>query len=128
MSRKFLCAVLVGAFAVGSIAAADKKDAKDPPAGKAVKAQMVKGTIKFVDPAKALLIVNQKLTTKDGKTQIVDRELSIESTTEFVINGDEYVGKGALEELVGKEGASVQIKCDKDVKVLKVTVKGKGKK
>jgi hypothetical protein len=97
--------------------------AADAP-GKAVKAQMVKGTIKVVDPAKALLIVNQKL-TKDGKTSVVDRELSILPTTAFDIDGKEYVGKEALQELVGKEGASVQVKCDKDVNVLKVTVKGK---
>jgi len=84
----------------------------------------VKGTIKVVDPAKALLIVNQKL-TKDGKTSVVDRELSILPTTAFDIDGKEYVGKEALQELVGKEGASVQVKCDKDVNVLKVTVKGK---
>ena len=91
-------------------------------AGKAVKAQMVKGTIKTVDPAKNLLIVKQQL-----KGETVDRELSILDTTEFEITiGDvkkEVVGKGCLELLVGKEGASIQVKCDKDVNVLKVIVK-----
>lgn len=106
-------------FFVGTLMSADNQVP-----GKAVKAQMVKGTIKVVDPEKNLLIVNQKL-----KNETVDRELSILATTEFAITiGDEtkeYVGKEALQLLVGKEGASVQIKCDKDVNVLKVTVKVK---
>src|SRR5258708_2936799 len=95
-----------------------------PAADKAAKNQMVKGTIKSVDPAKNLLVVNQKV-----KNEAVDRELSILDSTEFAITigGDtkEYVGKEALQLLVGKEGASVQVKCDKDVNVLKVTVKAK---
>jgi hypothetical protein len=85
------------------------------------KAQMVKGTIKSVDAGKDLLVVNQKV-----KNEVVDRELSILSTTEFVlINGSdkkEGVGNAGLRLLEGKEGASVQVKCDKDVNVLKVTV------
>jgi hypothetical protein len=87
----------------------------------AQKTQMVKGTIKTVDPSKDLLIVNQKV-----KNEFVERELSILSTTEFVlINGSdktEGVGNAGLKLLEGKEGASVQVKCDKDVNVLKVTV------
>jgi hypothetical protein len=91
-------------------------------AGKTQKNQMVKGTIKLVDPSKDLLVINQKL-----KTEFVDRELSILDTTEFVImskNGKkEAVGNAGLRLLEGQEGASVQVKCDKDVNVLKVTVK-----
>jgi hypothetical protein len=90
--------------------------------GKAKKNQMVKGTIKTVDPSKNLLVVNQKV-----KNDTVDRELSILETTEFVImtgkDKKEAVGKNGLELLVGKEGSQVQVKCDKDVNVLKVTVK-----
>jgi hypothetical protein len=85
------------------------------------KAQMVKGTIKTVDASKDLLVVNQKV-----KNEIVDRELSILSTTEFVLiqgsDKKEGVGNAGLRLLEGKEGASVQVKCDKDVNVLKVTV------
>lgn len=88
------------------------------------KNQMVKGTIKLVDPSKDLLVVNQKV-----KNEFVDRELSILDTTEFVIiNGNdkkEAVGKEGLQLLKGKEGAQVNVKCDKDVNVLKVTVKVK---
>src|SRR6266480_363744 len=43
------------------------------------KPQMVKGTIKSVDVKKNVLVINQVLKNKD----IVDRELSIETTTEF---------------------------------------------
>jgi len=90
-------------------------------AGKAVKSQMVKGTIKTVDTGKDLLIVNQKV-----KAEFVDRELSILDSTKFVVmsGGDkkEAVGKDGLQLLVGKEGSSVQIKCDKDVNVLEVKV------
>ena len=84
--------------------------------------QMVKGTIKLVDPAKNLLIVKQQV-----KKETVDRELSISDETEFIImkgkDKQEAQGRDGLELLVGKEGASVKVKCDKDVNVLKVTVK-----
>jgi hypothetical protein len=94
--------------------------------GKAVKAQMVKGTIKSADPATGVLVVNQEL-KKDGKTQIVDRELSITDKVEFSITTkdgtEEFVGKAALQRLVDAKGSSVQVKCDKDVNVLKVTVR-----
>jgi hypothetical protein len=90
--------------------------------GKAKKNQMVKGTIKLVDPGKNLLVVNQKL-----KNETVERELSILDSTEFIImtgkDKKEASGKSGLELLVGKEGSNVQVKCDKDVNVLKVTVK-----
>jgi hypothetical protein len=99
---------------VGSVSAADK-------AAKAAKNQMVKGTIKLVDPSKALLVVSQKV-----KNENVDRELSITEKVEFVVKDgkEELTGTGveALRTLVGKEGSSVQVKCDKDVNVLKVTV------
>jgi hypothetical protein len=87
----------------------------------AQKNQMVKGTIKSIDPSKDLLIVNQKV-----KNEVVDRELSILESTEFVVinGGDkkEAVGRAGLLLLEGKEGSQVQVKCDKDVNVLKVTV------
>src|SRR5450631_1668891 len=83
------------------------------------KAKMVKGTIKTVDTSKDLLIVNQKV-----KDEFVDRELSILSSTEFVVvNGSdkkEGTGKAGLALLEGKEGSAVAVKCDKDVNVLKV--------
>ena len=89
--------------------------------GKAVKNQMVKGTIKVVDTSKDLLVINQKV-----KSEVVDRELSILDTTEFVVMSaggkKEAVGKEGLRLLVGKEGSTVAVKCDKDVNVLKVTV------
>jgi len=94
----------------------------DTTPGKAVKSQMVKGTIKSVDAATGVLIVNQKV-----GTSVVDRELSITEKTEFVITTkdgtEEITGKEALKLLVDAKGASVQVKCDKDVNVLKVTVK-----
>jgi hypothetical protein len=47
--------------------------------------------------------------------------------SEFVITigkeKKEVTGKAGLELLEGKEGAQVSVKCDKDVNVLKVTVK-----
>lgn len=88
------------------------------------KNQMVKGTIKEVQLDKDVLIVSQKV-----KNESVDRELSIESTTEFVVTikgqKQEGVGSAGLKLLENAKGASVQVKCDKDVKVLsvKVTVK-----
>jgi hypothetical protein len=83
------------------------------------KNQMVKGTIKSVDLDKSLLIINQKV-----KDEVVDRELSIEETTEFIvmIKGEKKQGTGAagFKLLENAKGASVQVKCDKDVKVLQV--------
>jgi hypothetical protein len=89
----------------------------------AQKAQMVKGTIKEVQLDKDVLIVNQKV-----KNEVVDRELSILNTTEFVvtIKGEKKTGTGSsglkLLDVPNVKGASVQVKCDKDVNVLKVTV------
>lgn len=104
--------------------AAGSSDAGDKAKKKVKNNQMVKGTIKSVDASKDLLVVNQKV-----KKEFVDRELSILDTTEFVIitGGDkkEVTGKEGLRLLVGKEGSQVNIKCDKDVNVLKVTVKVK---
>ena len=86
------------------------------------KPQMVKGTIKSVDLDKSVLIINQKV-----KNDVVDRELSIETTTEFVLKkkgSEDKVGTGAdgFKLLDGLKGANVNVKCDKDVKVLRVTV------
>jgi hypothetical protein len=90
----------------------------------AQKNQMVKGTIKLIDSSKDLLVVNQKV-----KNEVVDRELSILESTEFVIMNagqkKELTGRQglvALEAIEGRIGAAVQVKCDKDVNVLKVTV------
>jgi hypothetical protein len=83
------------------------------------KNQMVKGTIKSVDLEKSVLVINQKV-----KNDVVDRELSIEETTEFIvmINGEKKEGTGAagFKLLENAKGATVQVKCDKDVKVLQV--------
>jgi hypothetical protein len=104
------CAFLALVFFVGDGQGAPQKN------------QMVKGTIKSVDTSKNLLVINQKV-----KNQFVDRELSILDTTEFVVtvNGKQEtaIGKAGLFLLEGREKASVQVKCDKDVNVLKVTVK-----
>jgi hypothetical protein len=86
------------------------------------KPQMVKGTIKEVQLDKSVLIINQKV-----KNENVDRELSIETTTEFVLKKkgeQDKTGTGAdgFKLLDGLKGSSVQVKCDKDVKVLRVTV------
>lgn len=115
MVRSFVFAVLALGFVAGFALADDPKPAK------AAKNQMVKGTIKSVDYQKALLIVDQKV-----KNETVQRELSITETTEFVFkeNGEEKsaIGKEGLIILEGKEGSAVQVKCDKDVNVLRVTV------
>jgi hypothetical protein len=111
MVRVLACALVLLASAAftSGVAAGGKKN------------QMVKGTIKTVDTSKDLLIVNQKV-----KNELVDRELSILSTTEFVVitgsDKKEGVGKTGLGLLEGKEGSQVAVKCDKDVNVLKVTV------
>jgi hypothetical protein len=90
-------------------------------ADKAAKNQMVKGTIKTVDVDNSVLVVNQKV-----KAEFVERQLDISDSVEFVIiNGSdkkEVIGKEGLSLLAGKEGASVAVKCDKDVKPIKVTV------
>lgn len=90
--------------------------------GKAGKNQMVKGTIKSVNVKDGVLVVSQKV-----KKEAVDRQLDIKGSTEFVINingkTQTLSGKDGLVLLEGKEGAHVAVKCDKDVNVLKVTVK-----
>jgi len=109
------------AFAVVALGFAFLVGAAPEANAQAKKAQMVKGTIKEVQLDKDVLIVNQKV-----KNEFVDRELSILSTTEFVvtIKGDkkEAVGSAGLKLLENSKGANVQVKCDKDVNVLKVTV------
>lgn len=110
-------ALFIGLCLTGISSAADKADK----AKQAKQNQMVKGTIKQVETNKGVLIVDQKL-----KNQVVQRELDITGDTEFVITDSkgkkEVNGKEGLALLEGKEGASVTVKCDKDVKVLKVTV------
>jgi len=109
-------ALLALVLFVGGAAAADKNKAK------AGKNQMVKGTIKSVSVKDGVLVVSQKL-----KKEAVDRQLDIKDSTEFVITvggeTQELAGKDGLALLEGKEGAKVAVKCDKDVNVLKVTVK-----
>ncbi|MFM8274723.1 MAG: hypothetical protein ACKODX_20665 [Gemmata sp.] len=106
----FAGAVAFAALLAGSAGAAQQQ-----------KNQMVKGTVKSADAKNLVLIVNQKL-----KDQVVDRELSIKPDTEFSVTGAD----GKVTNTVGKEGlllletgADVQVKCDKDVNVLKVTAK-----
>jgi len=120
--RRFLAFVCVGlaltmALFADPTAAADKVQVK-------VKNQMVKGTIKSVDADKDVLVINQKV-----KNEVVDRELSILDTTEFVVTTatgtKTATGNAGLQLLEGREGSSVQVKCDKDVNVLKVTVTSK---
>jgi hypothetical protein len=91
----------------------------------AQKNQMVKGTVKSADAKSLVLVVNQKV-----KNETVDRELSIKADTEFSVTGTD----GKVTTATGKEGllllepgAEVQVKCDKDVNVLKVTAKLKKK-
>lgn len=102
-----LCAVVV----LASVGAA---------ADKAAKNQMVKGTIKSINLDANVLVVNQQV-----GSDTVERQLDIRGDTEFEINvGGEtkqLTGKDGLAELVGREGAKVKVKCDKDVNVLKVT-------
>jgi hypothetical protein len=91
-------------------------------ADKAQKNQMVRGTIKSVNVKDGVLVVSQKV-----KNETVDRQLDIKDITEFEITvgteKKEVTGKDGLALLEGKEGAQVAVKCDKDVNVLKVTVK-----
>jgi hypothetical protein len=107
---RVLAALAVSAFIVSAVSAADK----------AAKNQMVKGTIKSVDASKKVLIVNQKV-----KDETVERQLDIRDDTEFEVTVDgekkTATGKDGLILLEGKEGAQVQVKCDKDVNVLKVS-------
>ena len=113
MVRTLGCATALFAFVLFSTSATVE--------GRLAKNQMVKGTIKSVDPSKALLVINQKV-----KKEVVDRELSILDDTEFIImKGTEkttVIGKDGLRLLEGAVGRSVQVKCDKDVNVLQVKV------
>ena len=110
------CALVALVAFVGFTAGADT----DP--GRAVKAQMVKGTIKSADATTGVLVINQKV----GNTA-VDRELSITAKVMFSITTkdgtEEVFGKDALRILEGAKGATVQVKCDKDVNVISVTVR-----
>lgn len=117
MLRLFAVACTVAALALVSSSGI----AEDKAAPKIKNNQMVKGTVKSVDLKKNVLVVNQKV-----KNEVVDRELSIVSSTEFVVmlgkEKKEASGSDGLALLEGKEGSTVQVKCDKDVNVLKVTV------
>jgi hypothetical protein len=112
MLRKVAYAVVAGAFflAIGT------------PDLLAAKNQMVKGTVKSVSPTTDVLIVNQKL--QNG--QVVDRELTITKDVEWSITtpkGTETLaGRDGLKFLVGEEGATIQVKCDKDVNVISIKV------
>ena len=123
MLRTFALALAFVALLGISVGAATADD-KSTTTQKQTKNQMVKGTIKTVDLENSVLIVNQKV-----KNETVERQLDIKDVTEFSITIDKETksasGKDGLAMLVGKtfEGASVQVKCDKDVNVLKVTVK-----
>jgi len=107
--------LVVVVFLVGTGMADDKVK-------KAQQNQMVRGTIKKVEADKSVLIINQKV-----KKEFVQRELDIGAGTEIIIESGKdkkkTLGKEGLELLTGKEGAAVVVKCDKDVKVLSVTVK-----
>jgi hypothetical protein len=112
MVRTLAAAVVLSLVAVSGLTAQAQQQQKN---------QMVKGTIKEVNVKDGVLVVNQKV-----KNETVVRQLDIKDVTEFSIQiGDEkkeLTGKNGLALLEGKEGASVQVKCDKDVNVLKVTV------
>ena len=114
MMRAAACAVLALGLFVAAGTAADQT----------TKNQMVKGTIKSINAETSVLLVSQKV-----KDEVVDRELEILDSTEVEVTTDQgvdsAVGKAGLQLLVGKEGASVKVKCDKDVHVLKVSVKVK---
>jgi hypothetical protein len=83
---------------------------------KAKNNQMVAGTIKSIDIGKGILVINQKVGNEK-----VDRELSISEDVEFDVAGKLSSGVSGMGLL--KVGANVKVKCDKDVKVLKVTSK-----
>jgi len=115
------CALVASVIFAGVALSAD-----DP--AKAANNKMVKGTIKSVDADLGVLVVNQE-TKKDGKTQVVDRELSIKPTTHFVVmtgtEKQEADGMDALKllkRLEGLAGSKVAIKCDKDVTPTTVTI------
>jgi hypothetical protein len=113
MMRTFVCALAVLALVVVTGTADDKKQTKQN--------QMVRGTVKVVNVKDGVLVVSQKV-----KNENVDRQLDIKDATLFVITigGEkkEVNGKDGLALLEGKEGSPVQVKCDKDVNVLQVTV------
>lgn len=109
MLRALACAlVAVGVVALSGLANAQNTKQN----------QMVKGTVKSINVDDGVLIVLQKV-----KDETVERQLDIKGTTEFTltINGEkvDLSGKDGLAKLT--PGSQVQVKCDKDVNVLKVT-------
>jgi hypothetical protein len=109
MLRVLACAL---AF-VGVVALVGVANAQTPKQN-----QMVKGTVKSINVEDGVLIVLQKV-----KDETVERQLDIKGTTEFTLTvGGEKIdltGKDGLAKLT--VGSQVQVKCDKDVNVLKVT-------
>lgn len=80
--------------------------------------QMVTGTIKSVDVEKNVLVILQNV-----KNEKVDRELSITEDVEFEVGGKSVTGLRGMDLIKNRVGANVKVKCDKDVNVLKVSVK-----
>jgi hypothetical protein len=122
MIRSALAVLTLVVFAGAALSADTQVD-------KAANNKMVKGTVKSVDADTGVLIVNQELKGKDGKTQVVDRELSIKSNTHWVITTDDGKqetdgkdGLSLLKRLGGGEGSRVAVKCDKDVTPTVVTI------
>jgi len=122
MIRSALAVLTLVVFAGAALSADTQVD-------KAANNKMVKGTVKSVDADTGVLIVNQELKGKDGKTQVVDRELSIKANTHWVITTDDGKqetdgkdGLSLLKRLGGGEGSRVAVKCDKDVTPTVVTI------
>jgi Cu/Ag efflux protein CusF len=118
---KLLLSVVVAFSLVTMGLAADQKNQQQTAAAKN---QMVKGTVKSVDASRGLLIVEQKVGDKT-----VIREFDIKDSTAVSVthNGQTKndFGKFALSLPGVKEGASVQVKCDKDVNATSVKISSK---
>ena len=117
------CGLLAVAIFAGFALSADNDVAKQ------ANNKMVKGTVKSVDADTGVLIVNQELKGKDGKAQVVDRELSIKANTHWVFNTadgkqetDGKDGLSLLSKLGGGVGSRVAVKCDKDVTPTTITI------
>jgi len=114
MLRFSVCVFSLAALLVLGVGA----DAQGQKKAKVKNNQMVTGTIKTVDTEKSVLVINQKV-----KNETVDRELSITEDVEFQVGAQTATGSKGIELIQNRVGASVKVKCDKDVNVLKVTVK-----
>ena len=118
------CALFTLVVFTGVVLSADQNQV-----GNQANNKMVKGTVKSVDPDTGVLVVNQELKGKDGKAQVVDRELTIKATTHWVITSDDGKqetdgkdGLSLLKKLGGGEGSRVAVKCDKDVTPTTITI------